>query len=314
MKVAVLLAGNLGCHRLCIKSIMDNIIKPNNADVFILASRNNNYIHASSEHFERINVDVKVTKEDKDSIIECFGSHIKHFGYIEDIENYEEGITKNMNEIKDRISWIDKPTEPTEIYDAETKNIDYNVRYKYIDQYLRLQYLAKMANDYDYIIKARIDQICDTEIKIQDTSVEILWWNGMENLFYGSANIMKEICLTFVNKIGMYDTKDYREKYCQHSNRDYRLTSDLQFRGFIAELVPKHNVLLEPNKIRIGWRLFKSDSVCSIPNYDVKDRERMKNKVEVLNYYKFTPDNSIYRYSFFDIGNNIIWVYYMYRS
>jgi hypothetical protein len=307
MSVAILMGGNLGCYKHTIDSVMNNIIKPNNADVFILTSKNN-YIHAGTDNFDCINIEVPVSKEDEENIKKCFGENLKYFEYIENISGYNDSLISCLNNLKNNISWINITENHIERFNKNTKTIDDGVRY--IDRYLRLQYLIKLVDKYDFIMVVRIDQMCYTTIKIESVENNVFYTNTMDNLFYGSKNIMREICLNFVNEIGLYDDKNYIDRY--NNGIDYRLTPEVQFSKFIIKTLSKLNTIIIHNNIKIGWILLRKNEICIIPDYYNAENNRKQMNIEKDKYYKF-DENKVTHDIIFDMGYTTIWIYYIYR-
>lgn len=312
-KTAILMAGDLGTYKFALDSICENIVKPNNADVFILTSKGG-FIHVSDEEFDGQNFSVQVDAEDEERLSAGFGSSLKGLHYVENIPDYTEQMGAEIKNLDNRILWLDKPNEKTVLYDAERGEFRHPA--KYLDQYLRLRYLVEILNryerkhnvKYDYIARVRIDQILDRKIIISNEtdSREWLRWIQMDNFFYGTSDLMKEICFNFVSQIGGLRVAYVRD------GLDFSLTQEPQFRKFVIDTVDGRFADLRHTGLNIGWRVFKRGMSASISDYN-KIRQDIKSKKIILGeYLKFTEHGMSVEYPNFDTKNNIVWVYYIY--
>jgi len=313
---AILMAGNLGAYKFAIDSILKNAVEPNNADVFILASRGG-YIHVADENFKGSTFPVQVGKEDEEIISSCFKDSLKFSGYIEDVPGYDKRMAGEVKSLQKRTSWInDDPNKlVTPYYNKGSKRFIDPV--KYLDQYLRLQYLIGILDDYelknsmkyDRIVRLRIDQILDRKLIVDDEPVgqEQFHWLMMDNLYYGTPKIMKHICHNFAGQVGGLRTD---ASYIRAM--DFRLTQDPQFREFISNALDAHQACLHHIGWNIGWRFFKKDAFVSIPRYSESERDRKSKSLMAEEYYEFTECEPCHHYPNFDTEKDIVCVYYMY--
>jgi hypothetical protein len=296
MKVAVIMAGLLGGYQVAIDPIMENLVLPNNADVFILTARRN-YIHASSEDdFTPYNWDSSICSIDEDCIKRCFGKHLRYFTYSEDLLGYQEELDKQKIALKERLSEFSKK----DIYFNQDSGTVHNET-TYLDQFLRSKYLMTQVSDYDLVIRIRIDQVLTRPLILQPVEDNTLYWSGVEAyLFWGNQETMKRVCNGFLNDIGTYRSPKYL-------GSKHGLSSDGQFYGFLK----KEGINTVHSGVRVGWRLHKRDSICNIFKIDKTEQEIKTAKIAQKDYYLFEPSRVPYVPTF-DTKHNILWSYMLY--
>lgn len=160
MKYALILPGNLSTYFVSLdtlKQICDNY----DIDIYILYSKIN-YIHTLFEN----NKTIEVEDEDIDFINNKLTNNIKYFKAIEDIPEYNSIINNYIMNFQKNILWTKELTLMHNFtYDSF---MNYNRTKKYLDQFVRINYLYKTIEKenikYDYIIRARIDQYIDYKI------------------------------------------------------------------------------------------------------------------------------------------------------
>ena len=159
MKYAMIFPGNLSSFYLCIdnyKKICDEF----DIDVYILYS-NNNYVHTLAG-----NENIEITNEDITIITQKLGDHIKYFSNIDNNYEYKNFISEQISYFQNKIVW----TKNMKLFHGfnyeDFMNLARTTRY--IDQFVRINYLYKVILNkninYDYIIRARIDQYIQYEL------------------------------------------------------------------------------------------------------------------------------------------------------
>jgi hypothetical protein len=208
MKYAIILPGNLSSFFVSLDTF-SKLCETYDVDIYILYSKNINYLHTFNN-----NSQLEITETD----IELIKNKIKNIKYFESIENtedYNNILNDEVMKFKNKILW--------------TKNLDlqHSFRYcdfvdnirtkKYLDQFVRMNYLYKQIQrsniDYDYIIRARIDQYID--------------WNIFENLFIAIKDVpIYPIISSFMDNFfivgkGYYDFFDFIISNIGDNNLNY---------------------------------------------------------------------------------------------
>lgn len=230
MKYAIILPGNLATYFTSLdtfKLLCDNY----DIDIYILYSNKVNYIHTLFKG----NTIVSVDCEDIIFINEKLKNNIKFFKPIEDISDYNDILNKYIDIFKKNIIWT------KELHLMHQFNyIDFNNNNRtifYLDQFVRMNYLyniIKQSNiNYDYIIRARIDQFIDYNILSKtctflDKTMQIypIITSNMDNFF-----IIGKTHFDFFNYI-VQNIGSSNLKY--HDNYDkYVLGPEYQFRSLV---------------------------------------------------------------------------------
>lgn len=188
MKTAILFSGTMYNFKYSIKSLMENLVIPNDADVFILTSRYN--MMRKAGHTEKDIVAENNTEwhskamgmcrdesksilfDDVQLIRDTFGDRLKGFWFIDDMPQYQQYLTNErlrmMGVINTyRVNNLELGINPPfggDVIDPERNG---NVRCV-IDQYnhikacyeLMERYEAESGVHYDYVMRARIDFVC----------------------------------------------------------------------------------------------------------------------------------------------------------
>lgn len=163
MKYAIILPGNLAAYFASL-DVLEKICCKYDIDVYILYSKNINYVHTLLNGNKNIDVNV----EDIDIINSKLKHHIKFFKPIENIDDYTNIINEKINIFQKNIVWT-KNLDKEQLSSFNYVNFMDNNRTKlYLDQFVRINYLYKIIEknqiNYDYIIRARIDQYIDYNI------------------------------------------------------------------------------------------------------------------------------------------------------
>jgi len=280
--------GNLDCYKASYESVMKNLIEPNDADVFILASKVMNIKTISDDsHTTGQGRNVPVTKEDIDNVKRCFGKHLKVFKFDSDIPGYEDDAEEQAKAADKRVSsWITDQGKFIQFYNREKKQLN-NARH-YIDRFVKMKYIVKLVEEYekennikyDYIVRARIDFIYNFEVdlakyyKQQDTK---FWYDRQDDLWIAESDIAKEILSNLVNHIGEYDGGS------QTPTGDYRLDRSWQILRFLDTIsFGKMGNMIIP----IGITLYRKGVKVFVPSFPKIDEERLKANRTIENFYE----------------------------
>lgn len=288
-KTAVLFSGNLGPCQLVIENLMEKLIGPSDADIFILTSRKN-YVHCRGDHLH--NDYFPVNEEDLTKIKTVFGDHVKSIIYIEDIDDYEKSLESETEDLHNkRISWLTFSEKRITFFDKEQKRF---TEASYVDQWLRLKYaLASMEQyetshnfQYDFIVKTRIDVLLDFEWNIPDMMSKIREGNEeilclqttSENAFYGTRNSMAKVCDNFVHEIGKFDNEHIFEKV------DYRVGPEAQWSAYIKTIDTKLHLLA----VFVKWRYFFNEDgkLFHLDTTNSEEAKRLEKEMSIKEYYK----------------------------
>ena len=163
MRYAIIFPGNLASYFVSLDTL-EKISNNYNIDIYILYSKNINYIHSLFD----FNKDININEEDIEYIKSRLKNNIKYFKAIEDISDYDDIINEKINLFQKNILWAkDFNIKLLENFDYESF-LNNNRTKIYLDQFVRINYLYKIIEDsqinYDYIIRARIDQYIDYDI------------------------------------------------------------------------------------------------------------------------------------------------------
>jgi len=311
MRIAAIMPGNLGNYKLCIESIMKNLIGPNKADVFILAAKENNYFHlAGDDTLHGGKYDYPVSESDEEEIQECFGSQLKSIEYIEDIPDYKEEMAKQIKLLNKRVLWWDDLGKWTHFFDSKKREI--RDGRNYLDRFLRMKYLIKTVEDYesknnmkyDYIIRFRIEQLFNDPIVIEHEgpSEEFHFMgSGMDCFWHGTAKTAKYLALNAVSEVGRFDNNSITPA------GDYRFDRDMQFSELIKTL---SDVNSKPMGLQIGITLFKENLKIFIPD-QATEVDRKENNKSLTEYYGGSSCEQ--KYPIIDHYHRYIWVYTYFR-
>ena len=301
MKTAVIMAGLLGCYQVSVDSIMQNLVIPYDADVFVLTS-NGNYVHASNENdFEPGIQPTPVSSCDEDAIKACFGGHLRHFSYSEDIPGYQDDLEQQQFKLKERLASVEN-RHGDAYFDPNTQTIRHPIWY--LDQFLRLKYLIQKVSGYDMVVRYRIDQILTRPLPLCSIEDGAFWWSGMDNLFYGDQTTMNRVCSNFLDNIGAYSPPEHIGPV---NGLRYGLSSDAQFGGYIKIT----GLNAKQTQTNFGWRLHKRDAICNIFSREKTEIERQAKGLSPKDFYIFEKREIPYS-PVFDTEHDILWAYFLY--
>ncbi len=182
MRHAIIFSGTSYNFRNSIGSLMENLVIPNDADVFILTSRYNMQRrtdsgklptatelvewHNKSVTLERF--ETQLNTSDIDLIRNTFGDRLKRLEFIEDIPNYLPYIESQRVLMKDYINKFRSESTPAPFGGDVTSTDNGNLKCV-VDQYNHVKKCFEMMEaygKYDYVMRARLDFICPFEFKM----------------------------------------------------------------------------------------------------------------------------------------------------
>jgi len=187
MRTAILFSGTAYNFRYSIKSLMENLVIPNNADVFILTSEYNmkrrtnggtiplaDNLHEwniKSNEIERF--ETVISQEDIDFINYVFSDRLKSFQFIHNLHGYEPHLESKRLEMMHTVNDYREANSPQPFGGTVTTPENGNIKCV-IDQYnhikkcyeLMEQYENANGFTYDYVMRARIDFVCPFVFKL----------------------------------------------------------------------------------------------------------------------------------------------------
>lgn len=272
MKYAIILPGNLASYFVSLNTL-EKICSNYDIDIYILYSKNINYVHT----LLRNNKNIDITVEDIQIINDKLNHHIKFFKAIEDIDDYDNIINEKIKLFQKNILWT------RDLVDQQLSNFTYesfmnNKRTQiYLDQFVRINYLYKVIESsqikYDYIIRARIDQYIDYNIlnkTILSLTNNIDNTDNIDNIYPIISSHMDNFFIVgkthfgffdyLINNIGS-DKLNYQNK---QSYFNYMLGPEYQFNTLVNSFFTKKHFFNDLNvsfEITFGIIDFKNNSV-----------------------------------------------------
>jgi hypothetical protein len=279
-----MLPGNFQAFRIGMFSLVEQLIKETNADVFVIGGSFYNMHAFVKDVGPHSYLRYEVTPEDEELIRRTLGRRLVYFGYTEHLPGYDEKIRALELDYQNRIRWFNPTKESVAWYDPVAKQLKPSAR-RYLDQWFLLEVLSavvaeKRWGSYDVWVRGRLDTFWNTKIPWMDGD---LCWYGMDNFFYGRPEVMAKVS-HFVNFIGSYDTSsDGAATFC---GQDYRLGPEPQFRAFVRNLGIRVSIL----PLKMGVSLFRPDGrggclVAKTRDWVNSERLRWSNGLSIWEYY-----------------------------
>uniref|UniRef100_A0A6C0E314 Uncharacterized protein n=1 Tax=viral metagenome TaxID=1070528 RepID=A0A6C0E314_9ZZZZ len=288
MKCALIFPGNLASYIECI----DNFVKFSytyDVDVYILYSKQINYVHSFNEQ----NINIEVTQQDIDKIKSKFNKNIKYFEAIEDVNNYSTLLTNQREAFKEKIIWTKNLNLMTLFRYEDFINSEHRTN-KYLDQFVRTNFLYQKIKDsnikYDYIIRSRIDQYVDLNllhkiIKTINNQKEIIpiISSCMDN-FYVIGKTHFNFFDYLINEMG-----DEKLNYINSKDK-YILGPEVQFRSLERTFFDKIKILnlSEIVNIEISFTILDSNNLyfytCKNTQGLCYGKYILNNNINISNY------------------------------
>lgn len=245
MKIAILFSGTAYNFRQSVQSLMDNIIIPNDADVFILTSKENqsrktptgkvidneNANDWSKKTLSLIRDEItNINTEDINFLNGVFGERLKVLDFIEDHPEYMEYLKGEIKRCAEKINEISLENIENEIvplFLEPIKTEDNSYLQSIVHQYNHVKKCYEMMCDheqkngfkYDYVVRMRIDFIADELIKFD-------WYYLNQDYPY-------------INVFGSVRRNEFEwiDEFCFFARRDAaeKLFANLNLIGFITD-------------------------------------------------------------------------------
>lgn len=289
-KIAILFPGNLDSYKISIKDVKKCLIEPNDADVFIISSKNA-YIRMVGEDFNGGLHSIILNDSDKDKIYTELGNRVKVFKWTEDISDYEEQMNKQIQHLWEVTKWVKPERRFMQYYDPEKGTIG-KPRF-YIDRFLKMRNLYKLFTQYckennityDIIVRSRLDFNYNLVVKIPEIDYvqNEMAWDFNDAMWASNPKIAEYYMTNLVNKIGSYDGGTINDI------GDYRLDRNYQVKSFLKEIPFK--VTFKNWIIPIGCTLFRGEEKIFIENYpktELKNNDRQQRGKTLGEYYGIT--------------------------
>lgn len=254
MKTAILLSGTAYNFRFSLPSMLENLVIPNDADVFMVTSRSNMRRKAphtaediQAEDAERWHakamsmirdISRDFTPEDLEFVKDVLGDRLKGFQFIEDIPGYEPHLADQRRRMQFTVNEYRKESLrqgiPAPYKGFITDPNDYHIRcvvdqYHHVRQCYRLMGAGELVHgfQYDVVMRARADFYCPQVFQAASRPTI------MEPLLHVCGSVRR-------------DPFEWSDEFCWFSNRDIarRLFPSLDAMGFITDR--KYNTIYPP--------------------------------------------------------------------
>jgi len=274
MKIAILFTGTAYNFRQSIESLMENVVTPNDADVFILTSNKNQSrktrageiiddedpiaYHRKSLSLIRDET-TSINTEDTNFITSVFGEKLKVLDFIENHPEYLEYLKGEIKRSADMMNAFSleniengiNPPFPEPIKTEDNAYLQSIVhQYNHVKKCYQMmcEYEQKNGFKYDYVVRMRIDFIADFLIKLD--------WYYL-NQDYPYINIFGTVRKNLFEWI---------DEFCFFARRDAAETlfSNLNLLGFISDR--KYNTIDKPKKHDM---IFSAETQFSLLLYEL---------------------------------------------
>lgn len=276
-RTAILYSGSAYNIRFSIQSQMDNLVIPNNADVFIVTERRclrrktiagelphiDDWVNWQKKNGTNINdLSQPLTDEEIQLIKDTFGDRLKMFFIMDDNHDYYNYITslrekmrQACNEYRNENIRLNIKPPFTEIPDSDNGNIRCVV-----DQFQHIRkaydFMCEYENEngfkYDYVMRARIDFIVPEKISVEYYTLphDKAYWYIMGSVLRDPFVFSEEFCwfskrsicdkiYDGMNRMGFIVDRKY-DTYYAPQNNDFRFCAETQFGMLIHELAIPH--------------------------------------------------------------------------
>lgn len=279
-RTAILFSGSIYNIRFSIKSVMENLVLPNNADVFIVTERRclrrktiagslpdiSDWKEWHKKNSTQINdLSQPLTDEEIQLIKDTFGDRLKCFFIMDDNNDYKSYIANERDKMRiacndyrnENLSLNIKPPF-NEITDSDNGNIRCVVdQYRHVKKCYELMCEYENQNNfkYDYVMRARIDFIVPEKISVEYYTLnhDRAYWYIMGSLLREEFPYADEFCwfskrsicdkiYPSLDRMGYITDRKYETYYDKQKN-DFRFCAETQFALLIYELgIPYINV------------------------------------------------------------------------
>ena len=315
-RTAILFSGSAYNIRFSIQSMMDNLVMPNNADVFIVTERRCLRrrtpageipdIETQWEKWENKTktiehyLDQPLTNEEIELIKTTLGDRLKGFYLMDDMPEYFGYINQERDKMvaavntyrKENIELGIKPPFGNDV----THNDNGNIRCV-VDQFRHIKKCYEFMCDYenqnnfkyDYVMRARIDFIVPEKISIEYYTLnhDRAYWYIMGSVLREEFPYSDEWCWfskrSICDKIypnlenmGLITDRKY-ETYYAKQNNDFRFGSETQMALFISEI----------NILYINVKIYRSSVFTNGGDgYDYMNYKFSRNQINIEEEYQ----------------------------
>jgi len=236
MSVCLIITGYIYQYLISIDNIIQNIVIPNNADIYLNIGIFNNIRGRDNNNNVRHRKDLN--NEDILIIKKKLGDNLKKIFIFDIDDNYKLEMEKSNKRYKKRTDDFD-PGKYNAAYCSSKGNcIDGPTNQQYFHLKKCIEMIPKNKK-YDYCVRIRLDTRLNeifnldtiklTSIKKSDTQIIKNDFYDLEHFFCGKFEDMKYILTNFSEKIGSY------RKKCYINNTDFTLCPETQFSQFLYE-------------------------------------------------------------------------------
>jgi hypothetical protein len=313
-RTAILFSGSAYNIRFSIKSAMENLVIPNNADVFIVTERRclrrktvagaipeiADWGNWHKKNITQINDLSQPLRDDEIALIkETLGDRLKGFYIMDDMADYKSHIAIARDKMrvacneyrKQNLELGIKPPF-TEIKDSDNGNIRCVV-----DQYHHVKkaydYMVEYENQnnfkYDYVMRARIDFIVPEKISVEHYTLphDRAYWYIMGSVLRDPFLYSEEFCwfskrsicdkiYPALERLGLIVDRKYETFYAPQAN-DFRFCAETQFALLIHELQIPH----------INVKIYRSSKYTNGGNgYDYMNYAFQRNTIHIEEEYQ----------------------------
>lgn len=273
-RTAILYSGSAYNTKFSIKSTMENLVLPNNADVFIVTERRclrrktvesatipniDDWLAWKAKNDGQINdLDHPLTDEEINLIKETFGDRLKVFFLMDDNQDYKGYIYQQRKKMMEAVNSYCRQNVQMGIKRPYPYDIDHldngNLRcvtdqFNHIKKAYELMCEHENSNGfkYDYVMRARIDFIVPEKISIEYYTLphDKAYWYIMGSVMREEFPYSDEwgwfskrsICdqiYSKLNMMGLIVDRKYNTYY-EKQNNDFRFGAETQFEMFIRE-------------------------------------------------------------------------------
>jgi hypothetical protein len=247
MRVAVCLSGQPRSVRETFPYIYNNIIKPNNADVFI-----HTYFDPDNLYMEKIQLDrgnCSIDASIMDTVLELYKPKVylvekpKNFTKI----NFKmtEFRLKSSRELNKHKNWTDE---------EHTKHIIKQMMSQYYSIYKSNELKENYANEngfvYDFVIRLRFDLVPRQILKCEDYNPNFIYYQAMEHpdhiisdwINFGS-NLIMNIYSSVYLQLEYFNSLDFFTKEMRLENTlEISNTCGANFEYMIRDIMTLHNI------------------------------------------------------------------------
>lgn len=334
MKNAILIFGELRTFWYCADSIKNNLIIPNNADVFIIGcpyrhgrkphplNENNIKFDKTGGSYISRNNSLWLEYDEKDFFKNIFGTNLKKILFVSDIDNYYNKLDLLFNKKREHFDNNDNYQEGRQWYDKNGNKYDNShpgPSKGVLEQYYLLHKTFELLENYekeknikyDYIFRIRPDFYVNNifninrlfsnneDIYIRNRPIINNKYYCSDYIFFGKRDIIEKIAHNFYKEYGLslfpYDEyKKYNTKDTNSNNLNY--VAETAFGLFLSKINCNKQILHELD-CQHGF----SENDINI-NYNMVSLKFKINKVATynigINYNKLNKKTYIYTTQF----------------